>query len=127
MYDMFRRHGTQRPSVIRPGYVETTLEMASTKCSEDTAHKDLRSPKIRRGEKDLQTLTIAFHNFIYPFEVEVKEDLFSISSGARTHAEVANDILNVETVGIQNLYTEEVCCQNCQLPCISSNAVLDIS
>ena len=61
-YDMFRRHGTQRPSVIRAGYVETTLEMAGMTCSEDTAHKDLRSPKIRRGEKDLQTLlsTISF-------------------------------------------------------------------
>ena len=97
------------------------------KSSEDTAHKDLRSPKIRRGEKDLQTLTIAFHNFIDPYEVEVKEDLFSISSGARAQAEVANDILKDETVGIQNLYPEEVCCQNSQLPCISPNAVLDIS
>ena len=94
---MFRRHGAQRPSVTKD---KTWRERSS-----DTA----------------------FHNFIYPFEVEIKEDLFSLSSGARTHAEVANDILNVETVGIQNLYTEEVCCQNSQLPCISSNAVLDIS
>ena len=67
--------------------------------SKDTAHKDLRSSEIRRGEKDLQTLITAFHNFINPFEVEVKEDLFCISSGARVQAEVVNDILTAEAVG----------------------------
>ena len=61
----------------RSSYVETTLEMAGMTCSEDTVHKDLWSPEIRRGEKDLQTLITAFHNFVNPFEVEVKEDLFA--------------------------------------------------
>ena len=42
-YDMFRRHGTQRPSVIRADYVEPTLEMAGMTCTEDTAQKDLQS------------------------------------------------------------------------------------
>ena len=68
-------------------------------CSEDTAHKDLRSSDIRRGEKDFQTLITAFHNLINPFEVEVKEDMVCISSGARAQAEVANEILNAEAVG----------------------------
>ena len=57
------------------------------------------SPEIRRGETDIQTLITAFHNFINLFEVEVKEDLFCISSGARAQAEVANDILNAGAVG----------------------------
>ena len=83
----------------RAGYVEATLEMAVMRCSEDTAHKDLRSSEIRRGEKDLQTLITAFHSFIKPLEVEVNEDLFYISSGARAQAEVANDIFNAEAVG----------------------------
>ena len=96
-YDMFRRYSKQRPSVIRAGYVETTLGMAGMTCSEDTAHKDLQSSQIRRGEKDLQTLVTAFHNLINPCQVEVKENLFCISSGAR--AQVANDILNAEAVG----------------------------
>ena len=52
-------------------------------CSGDTAHKDLQPSEIRHGEKDLQTLITAFHNFINTFEVEVNEDLFCISSGAR--------------------------------------------
>ena len=89
-------------------------------CSEDMAHKNLRSPEIRRGEKD--------HNFINPFEVEVNEDLFCISSGARAQAEVAIDILNAEAVGkaaFKNLYSEEACCQNFQIPCTSSKAVLN--
>ena len=68
---MFRRHGTQRPSVIRAGYVETTLEMTGMTCSEDTVHKDLRSSEIRRGEKDLLSLITEFHNLINPFQVEI--------------------------------------------------------
>ena len=71
--------------------------MAGTIGSEDTAHKYLRSSEIRRDEKDLQIN--AFHNFINPFEVEVKEYLFCISSGARAPNEVANDILNAKAVG----------------------------
>ena len=66
---------------------------------QDTTHKDFRPSEIRRGEKDLPTLITAFHNLINPFEVEVKEDLFCISSGARAQAEVANDILKAEAVG----------------------------
>ena len=58
----------------RAGYVETTLEIVGMTCSEGTTHKDLRPPEIRTGEKDLQTLITAFHNFINPFEVEVNED-----------------------------------------------------
>ena len=81
------------------GSAENTLGMAGITRSEDTAHKDLRSPEIRLGEKDLQTLITAFYNLIYPFEVDVKEDLFCISSGALSQAEVANDILNVEADG----------------------------
>ena len=65
----------------------------------DTAHKDLRPSETRLSEKDLQTLITAFHNFINPFEVKVKEDLFCISSGARAPDEVAKDILNDEAVG----------------------------
>ena len=61
--------------------------------------KDLRSLEIRRGEKDLQKMVTAFHNFINPFEVEVNEDLFCISSGARAQAECSNAIFNAETVG----------------------------
>ena len=68
-------------------------------CSKDRTYKYLRSLEIRRGEKDLQTLITAFHILINPFEVEVKEDLFCVSSGARAQAEVANDILNAEAVG----------------------------
>ena len=94
-------------------------------CSEDTAHKDLRSSEIRRGEKDLQTLIAAFHNFINPFEVEVKEDMLCISSGARIPGEVANDILNVEAIGKAAFKTFiQAYCDNSQIPCISSNAVL---
>ena len=83
----------------RVGYIETTLEMAGMTCSEDTAHKDFGSSEIRRGEKDIQRLITAFHNLINPFQVEVKENLFYISSGARAPAEAANDILNAEAVG----------------------------
>ena len=83
----------------RAGYIETTLDMAGMTYSEDTTHKDLRSSEIRCGQKDLQTQITAFHNFINQFEVEVKEDLFCISSDARAQAEVANDILNAEAVG----------------------------
>ena len=64
--------------------------------NEDMAHKELQPSEIRRGEKNLQTLITAFHNFINPFQVEVKKDLFCISSGARAPDKVANDILNVE-------------------------------
>ena len=67
-------------------------------CSEDMAHKDIRSSEISRGEKDLRSLLTAFHNYIYPFEVEVKKDLFCTYSGARAQAEVANDILNAKTI-----------------------------
>ena len=48
---------------------------------------------------NLQTLITGFHNFINPFEVEVKEGLFCIPSGARAPDEVANDVLNDEAVG----------------------------
>ena len=88
-----------RHANARASYVETKLEMTGMTCSKDTAHKDLRSPKIRRGEKDLQTLITAFHNLINPFDFEANEDLFCVSSGARAQAEVANDILNAEAVG----------------------------
>ncbi|KAI0207685.1 hypothetical protein LSAT2_007666 [Lamellibrachia satsuma] len=53
--------------------------MAGMRCSEDTAHKDLRSSEIRRGEKELQTLITAFHNFTNPFEVEVMQVIIEIA------------------------------------------------
>ena len=55
-------------------------------------HKPAKGPLLLHG-------LIFVPNFINPFEVEVKEDLFCISSSARAQAEVANDILNVEAAG----------------------------
>ena len=57
----------------RAGYVEPTLETAGMICSENMAHKDLRSSEIRCGEKDIQTLITALYSLINPFEVEVNE------------------------------------------------------
>jgi hypothetical protein len=86
---------------VRASYVDSTLDMAGMTNSEESAHKDIRPSEMRRSEADLQILMTSFKNFVNPFEVEIKESLFCLSSGAQAPVEVASDLLKAESIGKQ--------------------------
>lgn len=83
----------------RASYVAATLQMADMEDSDEYSHKSTRPSEIKQNEKEVQKLCTAFRNFINPFEVEIKDSLFSLSSGAKAPAGVEKDLLQVDEIG----------------------------
>ena len=67
----------------RASYVAATLEMAGMDNSDDSIHKELRPAEIKQSEEDVMKLCKAFGNFINPFDIEIKDAMFCLSSGAK--------------------------------------------
>ena len=53
-----------------------------TKSNEGDKHKDLRPSEIRRSEKWVQNATEAIKGFLNPFDVDDRDKVFCLSSGA---------------------------------------------
>lgn len=83
----------------RASYVEATFELADMTSSESKAHKDIRPTKVIATEKDVVKILDSFSNFINPFEVDNKDVLFCISSGAPATKDIQDDLLRTDEVG----------------------------
>lgn len=83
----------------RASYVEATFELADMTSSESKAHKDIRPTKVIATEKDVVKILDSFSNFINPFEVDNKDVLFYISSGAPATKDIQDDLLRADEVG----------------------------
>ena len=61
----------------------------------DNQHKDTRASQILRSEKAIhgQDVLKAIDGFINPFEIERKENLFCLASGAAVNALIETDVL----------------------------------
>lgn len=85
----------------RAGYLQATYEIAEMTDTESTSHKDVRLSEVKKSEEDVHRVTEAISNFINPFEIEEKEVLFCLSSGAPAPKEVEEDLLAAETRGTE--------------------------
>ena len=65
----------------------------------DNQHKDSRASQIVRSEKAVQEVLKAIDGFIIPFEIERKENLFCLASGAAVNALIKSDVLGTEEDG----------------------------
>lgn len=90
-----------RTTHARSQYADVTFQMAGLKKedSSKTKHRDLTDAEIRKSEKTVQQALAAFRCFTNPFDVEIKELLVVLSSGAVVPENIASDILHAEKAG----------------------------
>ena len=73
------------------------MEMADMDTSENS-HKDVRPSEIADSEEATTKVIQAISNFINPFAVEDKDNLYCLSSGAPATKDI-EDLLTVAKVG----------------------------
>ena len=76
-------------------YATATFHMADmlTESNEGDKHKDLRPSEIRRSEKCVQNATEAIKGFLNPFNVDDREKVYCLSSGAPSTDEIEDEVL----------------------------------
>jgi hypothetical protein len=62
-------------------------------------HRDLRKTEIERSEANVVKVAEAIVGFINPFEMEQKDKLYCISSGASATSEMERDVILTEAFG----------------------------
>jgi hypothetical protein len=67
--------------------------------SDAKKHRDLRRTKIERSEANVVKVAAAIVGFINPFEMEQKDKLYCISSGASVTSEIERDVIIAEALG----------------------------
>ena len=65
----------------------------------ETKHHELRPAEILKSEKLVTRTMEAVESFLNPFEVESKDHLLIVSSGAAASDEVQKDVLRAEQAG----------------------------
>lgn len=83
----------------RASYQQAAMARVDMDSQECTTHKDLRPSQITRSEEDTCKVTRAIENFINPFEVDNKDALYCLSSGAPVPKDVERDLLQGEKIG----------------------------
>ena len=73
--------------------------MVNTDSPESNSHKDLRASQILQSEEDTCRVMQAIKNFINPFQVENKDVLYCLSSGAPAPSDVEQDLLQAHQRG----------------------------
>ena len=58
--------------------------------------KHFRSAQIQQNEEDVTKLCKAFGNFINPFDIECRDALYCLSSGAKAPPVIEKELLKVE-------------------------------
>lgn len=98
-YDAYQRW--VRTNHVRSQYVNATLSMADmlSGTTEGTKHHDIRPAEILKSEKLVVRTREAVESFINPFDVENKNHLLILSSGASATPEVEKDVLRAEQAG----------------------------
>ncbi|KAL4227611.1 hypothetical protein ACF0H5_013052 [Mactra antiquata] len=87
----------------RSKYVESTLIMADMLNDSDlgTSHRDTRPAEIKKSEQEVSDTIDAINEFIDPFSIDDKNNLYCITSGSRVPSEYEYDILQAGTMGKQ--------------------------
>ena len=75
------------------------MEMADMDNTDSSSHKDIRKLEIQHSKADVRKVVDAISNFVNPFEVENKDLLYCISSGAPAPADVEENLLSAEISG----------------------------
>ena len=75
------------------------MEMVDMDNTDSSSHKDIRKSEIQQSEADVRKVVDATSNFVNPLEVENKDLLYCISSGAPTPADVEEDLLSADMSG----------------------------
>ena len=85
----------------RTRYVEATLSMVDMmpESRGSTKHKDLRPSEVMKSEKSVSKTTTAIRSFMNPFDVDDREKLYSLSSGAPATVSVEGEVLSAEKIG----------------------------
>ena len=84
---------------VRASYHQCVLEMVNMDSSKSNSHKDLRASQITQSEEDTCRVMQAIDNFINPFQVESKDVLYCLSSGAPAPSDVEKDLLEADQRG----------------------------
>ena len=96
-YATYYRWCTTRHS--RGQYLQATMEMVDMNNTDSSSHKDIRKSEIQHSEAEVRKVVDAISNFVNPFEVENKDLLYCISSGAPIPADVEEDLLSANMSG----------------------------
>ena len=75
------------------------MKMADMDHRDSSYHKDIRKSELQHNEADIRMVVNAISNFVNPFEVENKDFLYYISSGAPALADVEEDLLSADMSG----------------------------
>ena len=65
-------------------------------------HKDVVLSEIAKEERAVMDMMTAFQNFMSPFSVPYVDNLYCISSGRPVSEGIVNDLLTVDTHGINS-------------------------
>ena len=82
-------------------YFDATHALAdmSDRSLSSMKHKDLRPAEIRKNENQVAATMDAITSFVNPFRIDDTDNLYCVSSGVKTPAEIEIDILTAEQVG----------------------------
>ena len=83
----------------RGQYLQETMEMVDMNNTDSSSHKDTRKSEIQHSEADVRKVVHAISNFVNRFEMENKDLLCCISSGAPAPADVEEDLLSADISG----------------------------
>ena len=83
----------------RVQYLQATMEMVDMDNTDFFFHKDIRKSEIQHSKADIRMVADAISNFVNPFEVENKDLLYCISSGAPAPADVEEGLLSADVNG----------------------------
>ena len=69
---------------------------------EGKKHKDLRPTEVTKSEKNVQRALSAITSFLNSFNINEKDNLYCLSSGAAQPKTIKNDLINAEESGKNN-------------------------
>ena len=75
------------------------MEKVDMDNTDSSSHKDIRKSEIQHSEADARKVVDAILNFVNPSEVESKDLLYCISSGAPAPADVEEDLFSADMSG----------------------------
>ena len=70
-----------------------------TDSAENPTHRSTRPFEVKKTEESVQKARDAMCNFLNPYDVDTKDQLLILSSGAAATSEVERDVLNAEILG----------------------------
>ena len=94
----------------RSAIIGSLLEKSGLKSS-DECIKELKPYRIKKDNEDMKKLLDTISNHMNPFQIELDEDLYCLSSGKSVPSEVKQNLLNCQELG-------KGWCQEFQMECL---------